>query len=532
MIPGRAPQLAPNTPFDWNLTTTPQLAINNRSVTVPRGFALGGSSSINFMGYTRGTADDFNRYASMTGDEGWSWDNVQPYIRKNEKFLTANSNLTQFEPSVHGFVGVNSVSLKSSPRREIEDRFIQTPQEIPEFPFNHDMNSGNHLGFGWVQATVGNGLRSSSATSYLGPEFINRSNLNVLVNTRATRLLRANRSLTFSEVELTQDGGRTFQTVTASKEIILSAGSIMSPHVLLHSGIGDSDELAAVGIDVVHHLPSVGKNLTEHPVLTDGYQINSNDTFDEANRNPVLAAEQLNEWTLNKTGLLADTPLVMMGWLRVNESAEIFDRFSDPAAGNSTAHFELFFINSFIGPVPPTGNFMAVGAAVVSPSSRKILHYLEKSSIQPYCPNADGAVTLNSSNPLDHPVIDFHLLRSELDRFIMREAIRSVKRLFSAPAWDGFIIASPTNATTDEELDQYINTKATGLFHPVGSVAMSARGASWGALDPDLKVKGVKGLRVVDSSIFPKMPTAHTQVPTYIVAERAADLIKETWFGA
>ncbi|KAG7098385.1 hypothetical protein E1B28_000343 [Marasmius oreades] len=402
---------------------------------------------------------------------------------QNEKFITANSNLTQFEPSVHGFVGVNSVSLEGSPRRDIEDRLIQTTQEISEFPFNHDMNSGNHLGFGWVQATVGNGVRSSSATSYLGPEFINRSNLNVLVNTRATRLLRANQSLTFSEVELAQDGGSTFQTVMASKEIILSAGSIMSPHVLLHSGIGDSDELAAVGIDVVHHLPSVGKNLTEHPFLWDGYQINSNETFDEANRDLVLAAEQLNEWTLNKTGPLVDSPLVMMGWLRVNESAEIFDRFGDPAAGNSTAHFELFFINGFIGTVPPTGNFMAVGVATVSPVSH-------------------GAVTLNSSNPLDNPVIDFHLLQLELYRFIMREAIRSIKRLFSAPAWDRFIIASLTNATTDEELDQYISEKAAGLFHPAGSVVMSARGASWGVLDPDLKVKGVRGLWVVDSSIL------------------------------
>ncbi|KAF9264107.1 aryl-alcohol-oxidase from pleurotus Eryingii [Marasmius fiardii PR-910] len=513
MIPLLAPQLTPNTPFDWNLTSTPQPAINNRSVPVSRGFVLGGSSSVNFMGYTRGAVDDFDRYASITGDEGWSWDNLQPYIRKNEKFLTANANTSRFEPSVHGFVGVNSVSLEGTPRSDIESRIIQTTQENPEFPFNRDMNSGNQLGIGWIQATVDNGVRSSSATSYLGPEFVTRLNLNVLVNTRVTRVLRNDsQSTTFSQVELTQDGGSTFQRVTARKEIILSAGTIMTPHVLFHSGIGDSKELTSLGIDVVHHLPSVGKNLTDHPLLVGGYQINSNETFDEAARDPALAAQQLNEWTLNKTGPLVDPPLVMLGWFRVNESADIFNRFGDPASGNNSAHFELLFINGFVGPVPPTGNFMTVGTATVSPLS-------------------SGAITVNSSNPLDSPLIDFHLLESELDKFIMREAIRSVNRLLSSPAWNGFILSTPTNATTDEELDEYIIENTATIFHPIGTAAMSPKDAEWGVVDPDLKVKGVEGLRVVDASVFPKIPTAHTQAPTYIIAERAADLIKEIWFG-
>jgi len=142
-----------------------------------------------------------------------------------------------------------------------------------------------------------------------------------------------------------------------------------------------------------------------------------------------------------------------------------------------------------------------------------------------------GAITLNSSNPLDPPLINYNLLSSEFDLFTEREAIRSANKFLTASPWSDFIIAAPTSAATDEELDMLIRQNAMGLFHPVSTVAMSAKHASWGVLDPDLRVKGVNGLRVVDSSVLPIIPAAHTQVPTYIVAERAADMIKEAWFG-
>ncbi|KAL0573286.1 hypothetical protein V5O48_008669 [Marasmius crinis-equi] len=500
MIPAMAPRVAPNTRFDWNFSTTPQTALNNRSIPVARGFALGGSSSINFMVYTRGPADDFNRLASITGDEGWSWKNILPYIAKNENFNSpANGNTTQFDPSVHSFTGINSVSLAGFPHPDIENRVIQATQESAEFPFRHDMNSGNHLGIGWTQETVKDGKRSSSAVSYLGPQFIGRPNLNVLVNARVTRLLtREEGSVAFTRVELTQDAGNSFQQVTATKEIILSARSLMSPHVLLHSGIGDSEDLTTLGIKTVHHLPSVGKNLTEHPFVPNSFQVNSNNTPDNAARDPALAQQILDEWTANKTGPLVDAPPVMIGWLRANESHEIFDRFGDPSAGNNSAHFEFVF-----GRLYRTHTFSITG----------------------------GTLRLNTSNPLDNPLIDYQMLSSEFDRFILREAIRSARRLLSLPAWNGFILSATTNATTDEELDQYFAQNARGIAHPVSTAAMSPRGASWGVVDPDFKVKGVGRLRVVDASTFPKIPTAHTQAPTYILAERAADLIKETWFG-
>ncbi|KAK7473172.1 hypothetical protein VKT23_001271 [Stygiomarasmius scandens] len=520
MAPGFAPLVAPDTQWDWNLTSTPQAFLNNRSIPVSRGFVLGGSSSINFLGYTRGSAEDFDRYAEITGDDGWSWENLIPYILKNEKFMleeSSSQNLsTRFNPAVHGFTGITSVSL-ADVGHEIDAKVVDTTSEMPEeFPFNQDMNSGNHLGVGWVQATIGNGTRSSSATSYLGNEFLQRPNLHVLVNAHVMRVLQSNStnstSLSFDQVELTQDGGVSTQTVTAKKEIILSAGSIMSPHILMHSGIGDTDVLSAVGIELVHNLSSVGQNLTEHPFLASAWQITANDTWDSTFRNSTLLEETLLEWNETRSGALTHPPLSFLAWLRLPGNSSIFETSEDPAAGPNTAHYELFWINGLVGPEPDEGNFLTLGTAVVAPTSR-------------------GTITLNSSNPLDPPLINFNLLSSEFDMFTQREAFRSAEKFLTASPWSDFIIAAPTNATTDEELDAFIRQNAMGIFHPVSTVAMSAKNATWGVLDPDLRVKGVNGLRVVDSSVLPIIPAAHTQVPTYIVAERAADLIKEAWFG-
>jgi choline dehydrogenase-like flavoprotein len=140
-------------------------------------------------------------------------------------------------------------------------------------------------------------------------------------------------------------------------------------------------------------------------------------------------------------------------------------------------------------------------------------------------------VTINSSNPLDPPVINFNLLSTDFDRFALREAFRTSVRFLDTPSWSDFIVAPPTNASTDEEIDAFIRENASSIFHPVSTVAMSPKDAKWGVVDPDLRVKGVQGLRVVDASVIPIIPAAHTQAPTYIIAERAADLIKEAWFG-
>ncbi|KAL0577503.1 hypothetical protein V5O48_004489 [Marasmius crinis-equi] len=532
MAPALAGLMAPGTIWDWNFTSIPQSEINNRSVAAARGFLLGGSTSLNFMVYTRGSAEDYDRYARITGDKGWSWDRLQPYIRKNEHFVNPPPNndvspAPQFNPKIHGFNGINAVSLEGFPK-DINERVIKTVQDFhSEFPFNLDMNSGNQLGVGWVQATVDKGVRSSSATSYLGQRFINRPNLHVLMNARVTRVRGTPNKrgrMAFNSVEFTQDGG-------PNKEIVLSAGTFMTPHILLHSGIGDSAALKKLGIEAVHHLPSVGQNLREQPSTRNQWLVSSKDTQETFAQNATFFTEQLNVWQETKTGPLVDPPNSFLGWLRLPKNATVFKRFRDPTPGPHTAHFEFIIANGLLSrAVPATGNFLRFGTAVVQPMST-------------------GSVTINSTNPLDRPVIDYQLLTSEYDILVLREAFRSSNRFLSHPVWKDYLITPPTNATTDDEIDAYIRANAGPMNHPVGTAAMSARKAKDGVVDPDLKVKGVDGLRIVDASIFvsrhfncarvqilklvptsqPITPTAHTQAPTYIIAERAADLIKSSW---
>ncbi|KAJ6594327.1 aryl-alcohol-oxidase from pleurotus Eryingii [Mycena capillaripes] len=514
IVPFYCTRATPNTPQDWNYTTTPQENLNGRVIPYPRGFVLGGSSSVNYMAYTRGSKEDYDRFAKVTGDEGWSWDRLIPYTRKNERFAPPadHHNTTgQFNPAVHGFNGINTVTLSGFPS-PIDSRVIGITNEIDGFPFNLDMNSGYHLGIGWIQETVKDGSRSSSATSYLAPQFINRPNLHVLLHAHVTRVLQSGSNSTFRTVEFVHNLQNKRYILTAKKEVVLSAGSIGTPNILLHSGIGNASALSSLGIEPLHNLPSVGQNLTDHSLVALGWLVNSNNTYETAERNATLAAEQLAQWNATRTGPLVDNPGSQFGWLRIPDNSSIFEHFPDPASGPNTAHYELLFANGLFGPAPPTGNFLGIAAAVVSPVSR-------------------GSVTLNSNDPLAPPVINPNFFSSELDLFIMREGIRSALRFAAAPAWEGYVI-SPVginSTSTDAEVDEYTRNNAGTVDHVAGTASMSRKGAPYGVVDPDLRVKGLTGLRIVDLSVVPFIPAGHTQAPTYIIAEKGADLIKEAW---
>ncbi|KAF7357723.1 Pyranose dehydrogenase [Mycena venus] len=505
----------PNTPQDWNYTTTAQTGLNGRSIPYPRGHVLGGSSSVNGLAYTRGSKDDYDRYARLSGDEGWSWDRLIPYMRKTERFHPPSNPTEQFNPAVHSFTGINSVSLPAFPR-DTDARVFATSSELSdEFPFNIDMNSGAPLGIGWAQVSIKNGSRSSAATSYLAPQYIARPNLHVVLNTMVTRVLQSGSDSktgqpAFQTIEYSSNvrGSPRFR-VTATKEVILSAGSIGTPHILMHSGIGDSASLAALGIAPVHNLPSVGKNLSDHSFLRSSWLVNSTKTFDNLERNATLAAEALEEWTTTKTGPLVDSITSQIGWLRLPNNSSILQNFPDPSSGPLSPHFEMLFTNGVPGTPPATGNYFTISTGVVSPSSR-------------------GSVTLNSTDPFDPPVINPNLLGSELDLSIMREAVRATQRFVAAPTLADYILSpiSINDTASDTELDAFIRNHATSLDHPVGTAAMSPPHAGYGVVDPDLTVKGLVGLRIVDASVFEYVVAAHTQASVYIFAERAADLIK------
>ncbi|KAJ6617557.1 aryl-alcohol oxidase precursor [Mycena sp. CBHHK59/15] len=463
-------------PYSWNYSTTPQIAAANRAIPYARGHMLGGTSSVNGMWYTRGSQDDFDRYANVTGDPGWAWSAIQPYFHKNEKWTEPadHHNTTgQFDPSVHSTTGINSVSLPGY-QWPMFSRVIETTNEMPDdFPFVLDMNAGLHLvSVCWAQNTIGGGERSSSAVSYLAPKFIHRPNLHVLVNAEVSRILSTR----------TSADGLFF--VNATKEIIISAGSIGTPHILLNSGIGNRTTLAGHGIHTVVDLP---------PLVPNSWFVNSTQTLESYTQNATQLTEDLRLWNRTRTGPLVDTIIgAHIAWLRLDPDSPIFKQHPDPAAGAKTPHIELQIAVCPAQSIPGEGgNFISFQTAVVSPASR-------------------GSITVNTSNPFDAPLIDTALFVDGYDLFAMRIAgyvIRPIDNLAQA-------------LTSDDALDAYMQETVIGAAHPVGSAAMSPKNATWGVVDPDLLLKGATGVRIIDASVM---------APTYAVAERGSDLIKQKW---
>ncbi|KAJ7311737.1 glucose dehydrogenase short protein [Mycena albidolilacea] len=502
--------------YEWNYTTTPQVGLNNRAVPYQRAHVLGGCTAHNGMVYTRGSAEDFDRYAAVTGDPGWSWDNLLPYFFRNEKWTPPADNHDtrgEFNPAVHSTDGINSVSLSGFQWPIFQEHVIQTTRELPEeFPFNLDFNSGEPLGVGWLQSTIGAGERSSSARSYLAPQFIQRENLHVLLHAQVSRLVDPQSNVgvvTFGGLEFSQ-GGSLF-TAKATKETILSAGSVGTPTILMNSGVGNKTALTALGIPSVLDLPSVGSNATEQPGINAGWSVSSTQTADGITQNATLFNKAFAQWNATHTGPFVNIPVTHIIWTRLDADSPIFQDVTDPSAGPKTPHIEIFFgTGGFAGGA--TGNFMSAGMTVLTPTSR-------------------GSVTLQSNNPFDPPVIDLGLLTTEFDLFTAREAIKKAYRFVQAPVWKDYIIA-PTidllNMTTDA-LDEFIRNTAGPVGHLVSTAAMSAKDASYGVVNPDLLVKGASGLSIIDASILPFVTSAHTQAAAYVVGERGADLVKERW---
>ncbi|KAJ3525623.1 hypothetical protein NMY22_g10497 [Coprinellus aureogranulatus] len=529
------------TPYDWNYTSVPQAALNNKTQGAPRGHILGGSSSISNlpslalsehrtdpseidgMAYSRSSASDYNRWASITGDEGWSWDGLLPYFLKSEKWsLPADGQepTGKYDAGFHSSQGLVGVSVSGQPLAS-DAKLMQAAQELgAEFAFDSDPNDGKPLGIGWMQHSIANGTRSSAATAYLSEAVLSRGNLHVLVGHQVVKLTEATHSRwsssgphlrTVSFIRRGATGAEPVQ-VTASKEVIISAGSYGTPQLLLLSGVGDSEELDNLGIHPVVHLPSVGKNFTDHPRITMSWQMGIPGVIDPA-ANATLQAEFLEQWLANRTGPLTAMGLNHIGWLRIPDDSPLWNEFDDVASGPSAPHIQLGPRSGGLYPLPGP---------------------LFQSTVQLSTPQSRGTVKLRSTNPNDHPLIDFAMLTHPFDIRALQEGVKAAVKLISAPAFADYnlTLAPPflgINLNEDEAVNAIIRDIASNNAHPVGTAAMTARHATYGVVDPDLKVKGAQGLRVVDASIMPFITVGHTQAPVYAIAERAADMIKASW---
>ncbi|GAW03273.1 aryl-alcohol oxidase [Lentinula edodes] len=504
--------------YQWNYTTVPQSSANNRSISYPRGHILGGSSAINGLVYDRAATSDFDKLANMSGDSGWAWESMLTYYEKLETFGPPSDghNITgQFDPSVHGFSGPLGVSLPGY--SQTLDSLVLETLNNDTFPYNQDSNSGNEIGFGWQVSTIHNGTRTTAATAYLADNYLARPNLDVVVNAFVTRVLASNGSQ-IDTVEFHAVGNTTNLEVQASQEVIMSAGSINTPYILLSSGIGDNATLSSMNITPIHHLPSVGQNMSDTTVMYVSWEVNSNDTFDPLLNNETARAEAFSEWNATRTGRMANGVINLSGMLRMNDSdptvQSIYQQYSESVAGSNDADFEMLFIDGYISTSNSTYFSMLYG--VLSPLSR-------------------GSITLNASDPLGPPLIDPNYFASEYDVLVMRQALLTGFNFLSSEPWTSYL-GTPVNGLAEvisavgtgdfTAMDELMRNGVQNGAHLVATSSMSPYGADWGVVDPDLRVKGLNGLRVVDASVYPFVPGGATQLPTYCLAERASDIIK------
>ncbi|KAJ3563653.1 hypothetical protein NP233_g8801 [Leucocoprinus birnbaumii] len=502
-----------NTRMDWNFTTVPQTGLNNRAVNYPRAKILGGCSSHNAMIYTRGSKSEWDQYAQLGGNAALKWNTILPLLMKAEKWTRdaqALSDSGHYNPAFHGKTGQLSVQAPYM-QHPFNNLLIQASQELhSEFPFNLDWNDGTPIGTAWNQFTIDSmAQRSSAATAFLSHT---SDNVHILLNTQVTRVLpTAANSTDFRKVEFGPDA-TSLKQLTAKKEVIVSGGIFGTPSILLHSGIGDRTELQAAGVPAIIHNPSVGKNLSDQVTVFVFFL-------------PVVRKLNIRAIAMIKPRRSMNgtphkpvpsrrlSPLNHMSFIRLPANAPPFSQegFPDPTAGSDAAHVEFTFFQ--VGAPDPANG-------------------VDNSTLQIYLsnvhPTSRGSVTISSSNPFDYPAIDPGILGETADMSILREGFRSLRRYLSAPAFQGVIYGSvvpPANATSDEDLEAFLRSSASSWLHGVGSATMSPHGASWGVVDPDFRVKGTTGLRVVDASVIPRSPSAHTQAPTYGFAELASLMI-------
>ncbi|KAF5332247.1 hypothetical protein D9611_008086 [Ephemerocybe angulata] len=528
--------------YDYNYTLTPQPNLDGRILTYFRGKALGGSTSINGVTYTKGPASYWDKFAAYMGDDSWSWAGVQQYFAKIEAFEPPTSPPSSFPPlfnsSAHSSHGQISISL-NAPASSSNSTWIVPPimsaaHEIG-IPYNTDGNSGTPLGVSWQQFTIGNGTRSSAWTGYLAG--VRRDNLEVRVESTATRVRRSHGAgVRYDVVEYTDAFGETI-TVQATKDVILTAGVVDTPALLMRSGLGPACVLEAAGIPVEMDIPAVGQNFVEHIGLPMTWSVSSptntsltepitDDALD--NDLPVYNPE-LAKWRESRTGRLTQTSLSHIIFGRVPENATIWQddeissrannggswMNSDPAWRSDGPHYEQIVSNKWTSLVPSPGSGRHVG----------VTHFVT-------CPTSVGSITLNTTHPMAQPLINPNSLNTTWDRFVLRHAIRNTLRYMNASAWRAYNITPMferlTEQSGDEEVDAFIRANAFGGAHGVSTARMGPASSPPGSdvVRPDFRVKGVEGLRIVDASAVPFMPNGHSMAVLYVVAEKAADIIR------
>ncbi|MCK8125041.1 choline dehydrogenase [Pseudoalteromonas sp. 2CM39R] len=468
--------------FAWQFHTQPEPHLDNREMHCPRGKVLGGSSSINGMVYVRGHAKDFDEW-QQHGANGWDYQACLPYFKKAESFyLGENAHRGSKGP-----LGVNNGNNMENP---LYTAFIEAGAEAG-YSTTNDYNSAQQEGFGPMHMTVKNGVRSSASREYLDP-IKHRSNLTIVTGALAQRVILDGKKATGVEYKLNS----AVKTAQASKEVILSAGSIGSPHLLQLSGIGDTQTLEKAGVDVKHHLPGVGQNLQDHLEFYFQYKC----------KQPI---------TLNgKLGLFSKG-LIGAKWLLTRKGL------------GSTNHFEsCAFIRSKPGVEWPDIQYHFLPAAMRYDGRSAFAGHGFQVHVGHNKPKSRGSVTIASADPTQPPKIVFNYLEHQDDIEGFRACVRLTREIIEQPAFDDFRgeeIQPGQQVQTDEQIDAFVRQAVESAYHPSCSCKMGEDDMA--VVNSNTQVHGMQSLRVVDSSIFPTIPNGNLNAPTIMVAEKAADII-------
>ena len=470
-----------NPAFDWCYMTEPDGGIAGRKLQWPRGKVLGGSSALNGLLYVRGQAEDYNRWAEL-GNEGWSFDDVLPYFKKSE-------DNDRGADDYHGVGGPQKVSDLRL-RRPIAEYFIEAATQIG-IPFTEDYNGESQEGVGYFQQTAFNGFRWSTAKSFLRPAR-NRSNLTILTSAQATRIVLDGKRVT--GVEYSQSGK--LHRVECSKEVVLSAGAINSPQLLQCSGIGDRDWLNEAGVETIHELPGVGRNLQDHLQIRLVFQTSQRTLNDELN-NPLKQLKVGIQYFLTRTG-----PLTLAA-----SQVAIFTRSSDKAERPDIQ----FHMQPLSADKPGDG---------VHPYSAFT------TSVCQLRPFSRGEIRIKTSDALEHPAIHPNYLSDDRDCEVAIGGIKVARRIAEAPALKPHILEEKVPGKkyqSDEELLQAAREFSQTIYHPTSTCKMGSDESA--VVDSQLRVHGIEGLRVADASIMPEIVSGNTNAPTIMIGEKAADMI-------
>lgn len=509
------------TRLDWQYKIEPNgracLGMRGQRCNWPRGKVLGGSSTLNYMIYVRGNRNDYDTWESM-GNPGWGYEDILKYFIKSED----NRNPFLAKSKYHGTGGLQTVQ-ESPWRTPLVLAFVQAGKELG-YP-NQDINGHEQYGFMIAQGTIRRGSRCSTNKAFLRPIRL-RQNLHIALNSHVTKILINPTTRRAYGVEFFRNGKK--QVVLARKEVILSAGSINSPQLMMLSGLGPREHLEENGIRVIKDFPGVGGNMQDHvgmgglTFLIDKPVSIVQDRFQ--------AFPMTMEYVINERG-----PMTTIGG--VEGVAFIDTPYGNRSWPDIQFHMAPASINSDAG--QKVRNVLGLTEELYDTVYRPIANK-DSWTIMPLLlrPRSKGTVRLRSKNPFEYPIIDANYFADPLDVKTLVEGIKIAIRVSEAPAFKQFgtrlhRIPLPNCKhipfASDEYWECHLRTISMTIYHPIGTCKMGPEWDEEAVVDPRLRVYGIKGLRVIDASVMPTMPSGNTNAPTIMVAEKGSDLIKEDW---